>query len=150
MPRRPGPIAKSVKETRDDLLAGHAEASFAGPAAALKYLQRVLDGQVNLPLALRPLVHDRMAEAQAQLQDWEGCAASVTLAMRNLGEMEAELPHEDRQILSQMTCFERGIQAHTQLGQFREALALCESAVALDLGSHFEAKRDSLSWAAHA
>ena len=60
------------------------------------------------------------------------CAASVTLAIQHLPEMAAE----------------RGIQACLQLGDFGAALALCERAVALDVGAHYEAKRDSLSWVA--
>ena len=39
---------------------------------------------VSLPLAVRPVAHDRMAEAQAQLQNWEACAESVALAIQNL------------------------------------------------------------------
>ena len=148
MARRPGPVRKSVKDTLDDLLAGHREATISGPAAVVKYLRRVFEGQVNLPLAVRCVAHDRMAEVQAQLENWEGCAASVALAIQHLPEMEGGFPHTHREMLLQLTCFERGIQAHSQLGQFGEALALCKAAVALDLGAHYAAKRDSLAWAA--
>ena len=148
MARRPGPVRKSVKDTLDDLLAGHREAAINGPTAVVKYLRRVFEGQGSLPLAVRPVAHDRMAEAQAQLQDWEACAGSVGLAIQHLPEMAAEFPHTHREMLLEFTCFERGIQAHSQLGDFGAALALCERAVALDLGAHYEAKRDSLSWAA--
>jgi tetratricopeptide (TPR) repeat protein len=147
MARRPEPVRKSVKDTLDDLLSGHKEAAFSGPEAALKYLRRVFEGQVNLPLAVRPVAYDLMAEAQAQLQDWEGCAASVALALRHLPDLEAEFPHGYRRALAAMTCFERGIQAHSELGQFHEALELAERAAALDLGAHYRAKADSLDWA---
>ena len=149
MARRPGPVHKSVKNTLDDLVAGDREASVSGPAAGAKYLRRVLEGQVSLPLAVRAVVYDLLAEAQARLQDWEGCASSVALAIRHLPDMESEFPHEYREMLSRMTCFERGIQACTQLGRFQEALALCEHAVTLELGAHYQAKRDSLLWAAN-
>lgn len=148
MARRPGPVRKSVKDTLDDLLAGHREAAVNGPAAVVKYFRRVFEGQVNLPLAVRPVAHDRMAEVQAQLQDWEACAGSVALAIQHLPEMVAEFPHTHREMLLEFTCFERGIQAYSHLGEFRAALALCERAVALDLGAHYGAKRDSLAWAA--
>jgi hypothetical protein len=146
--RRPAPIRKSVKDVLDDLLAGHQAAAINGPAAVVKYLRRVFEGQVSLPLAVRPVAHDRMAEAHAQLQDWEACAESVALAIQHLPEMTTEFPHTHREMLLELTCFERGIQAHSQLGNFGAALALCERAVALDLGAHYAAKRDSLSWAA--
>ena len=61
--------------------------------------------------------------------------------------MEAEFPHAYRQMLTELTCFERGITAHTELGQFHEALELCDKALALGLGAHYAAKRDSLDWA---
>jgi tetratricopeptide (TPR) repeat protein len=147
MGRRPEPVRKSVKDTLEDILAGQREAAIHGPAAVIKYLSRVFGGQGNLPLAVRSVAYDRLAEAQAQLQDWEACAVSVGLAIQHLREMETEFPHAYREMLSHLTCFERGIQAHSQLGQFQEALALAEQAVSLDLGAHYAAKRDSLAWA---
>jgi hypothetical protein len=35
----------------------------------------------------------------------------------------------------------------SELGDFNGALELCEKALALDLGAHWQAKRDSLDWA---
>ena len=61
--------------------------------------------------------------------------------------MEAEFRHAYRRMLEDLTCFERGISAHSALGQFQEALELCDAAVELGLGAHFAAKRDSLAWA---
>lgn len=147
MAKRPEPVRKSVKETLDDLLEGLKEAGFSGPESALKYLRRVFEGQVNLPNAVKAIAYDRMAEAQAGVQDWEGCAASVGLALKHLPDLEAEFPHGYRAWLEGMACFEKGIQAHSELGQFHEALALAERAVALNLGAHYQAKADSLDWA---
>ncbi len=147
MSRRVGPVRKSVKDTLEDLIAGHREASHGGPADAIKYLERVFAGQVNLPLAVRTVAYDRMADAQAELERWEACAESVDLAINHLPDMEAEFRHAYRQMLMELTCFERGIAAHAALGQFQEALALCEKAVELELGDHYAAKRDSLDWA---
>src|SRR6185436_9226156 len=118
MARRTDPVRKSVKETLDDLLAGHREASHAGPASALKYLERVLAGQASLPMAVRSVVYDRMADAQSQLGRWEDCVESVSLAIRHLPDMEAEFPHAYRRMLMELTCFERGITACFELGQF--------------------------------
>ena len=147
MAKRQEPIRKSVKEILEDLLTGHRQAAFNGPEAALKYLRRTLEGQASLPNAVKALAFDRMAEGQAQLGEWGDCVASVHQALGYLGDLEAAFPHEYRRMLEGMTCFERGIQAHSELGDFHAALELCERALALDLGTHYAAKRDSLDWA---
>ncbi|HEX9082083.1 MAG TPA: hypothetical protein VF768_07380 [Holophagaceae bacterium] len=147
MAKRQEPIRKSVKEILEDLLAGHREAAFSGPESALKYLRRTFEGQASLPNAVKAVAYDLAAEAQAQAGEWEACSASVVQALAHLPELEAAFPHEYRRMLEAMTCFERGIQALTELGDFHGALDLCERAVALDLGAHFSAKRDSLEWA---
>ena len=147
MAKRQEPIRKSVKEVLEDLQSGHREAAFSGPEQALKYLRRTLEGQGSLPNAVKAVAFDLCTDAQAQLGLWEDCVASVDLCLANLPELEAAFPHEYRRMLEAMASFERGIQAHTELGDFAAALALCDRAVALNLGAHFEAKRDSLDWA---
>jgi len=42
---------------------------------------------------------------------------------------------------------ERGIEAHSELGDFHGALELCDRAITLGLGAHYSAKQDSLEWA---
>lgn len=147
MAKRQEPIRKSVKEILEDLLSGHREAAFSGPESALKYLRRTFEGQVSLPNAVKAVAYDRMAEATAQLGQWEACAESVDSALGYLGDLEAAFPHEYRRMLEGLTCFERGIQARSELGDFHGALELCERAIGLDLGAHYTAKRDSLEWA---
>jgi tetratricopeptide (TPR) repeat protein len=147
MAKRLEPVRKSVKEVLEDLLAGHREAAFSGPEPALKYLRRTFEGQVSLPNAVKAVAHDLSAEAQAQLGQWEDCAESAEKALALLPELEAAFPHEYRRMLAGLSCFERGIQARSELGDFHGALELCERAIALDLGSHYAAKRDSLEWA---
>jgi tetratricopeptide (TPR) repeat protein len=147
MAKRAEPVRKSVKEILDDLRAGHREAALLGPAAALKYLQRTLDAHPNYPYAVRTAAYDLLAEAQARLGEWEGCAASAAATLAHLEDARAEFPHGFRAMLEGLTCFERGIQAHSELGDFPAALALAEKAVFLELGAHFQAKADSLSWA---
>jgi hypothetical protein len=147
MAKRQEPVRKSVKEVLEDLRAGHREAAFSGPESELKYLRRAFEGQESMPNAVKAVAYDLYAEAQAQCGRWEDCAASVGLALGYLPDLEAAFPHEYRQMLEGMACFERGIQAHSELGDFHAALDLCERAMALDLGAHYEAKRDSLEWA---
>jgi hypothetical protein len=145
--KRQEPVRKSVKDTLEDLLAGHREAAFSGPESALKYLRRTLEGQASLPNAVKAMAYDLSAEAQAQCGNWEACAESVDSAFGYLPDLEAAFPHEYRRMLEGLTCFERGIQAYSELGEFHMALELCEWAIALDLGTHYAAKRDSLEWA---
>ncbi len=147
MAKRQEPVRKSVKEILEDLLAGHREAAFNGPESALKYLRRTFEGQASLPNAVKAVAYDLMADALGQTGDWEACVASVEQALGYLPDLEAAFPHEYRRMLAGMACFERGIQAHSELGDFHAALALCEKALALDLGAHYAAKRDSLDWA---
>lgn len=147
MAKRLEPVRKSVKDTLEDLLAGHREAAFSGPESALKYLRRTFEGQASLPNAVKALAYDRMAEVQAQLGQWEGCAESVGLALGYLPDLESAFPHEYRRMVEAMTCFERGIQAYSEQGDFHAALELCERAMVLGLGAHYAAKRDSLDWA---
>ena len=147
MAKRQEPVRKSVKDVLEDLLAGHREAGFSGPESALKYLRRTFEAQASLPNAVKAMAFDLMADAQAQCGLWEDCAASVASALGYLDDLEAAFPHEYRRMLAGMTCLERGIQAHSELGDFHAALELCERAMALDLGAHYGAKRDSLEWA---
>ena len=147
MAKRQEPVRKSVKDVLEDLLAGHREAAFSGPESALKYLRRTFEGQASLPNAVKAVAYDRMAEAQAQTGLWEACVASVDSALGYLGDLEAAFPHDYRRMLGGMTCFERGIQARSELGDFHGALELCERAISLELGAHYAAKRDSLEWA---
>jgi tetratricopeptide (TPR) repeat protein len=147
MAKRNEPVRKSVKDTLEDLLAGHREAAFSGPESALKYLRRTFESQGSLPNAVKACAYDLSAEAQAQCGQWEDCVAAVGQALGYLSDLEAAFPHEYRRMLEGLTCFERGIQAHSELGDFHGALELCERAISLGLGAHYSAKRDSLEWA---
>ena len=149
MAKRQEPIRKSVKNVLEDLLAGHREAAFSWPESALKYLRRAFEAQDSMPNAVKAVAYDLYADAQAQCGWWEDCAASVGLALGFLPDLAAAFPHEYRQMLESMTCFERGVQANSELGDFHAALDLCERAIALELGAHYEAKRDSLEWASN-
>jgi hypothetical protein len=145
--KRNEPVRKSVKDILDDLLAGHREAAFSGPESALKYLRRTFESQGSLPNAVKAVAYDLMADAQAQTGAWEACAEAVGTALGYLPDLEAAFPHEFRRMLEGFRSFERGIQAHSELGDFHAALEICDRAISLGLGAHFSAKRDSLEWA---
>lgn len=147
MAKRSEPVRKSVKEVLEDLRLGHREAAFNGPEAALKYLNRTMEGQQNLPNGVKAVAFDLMAEAKAQLQDWEGVEEALLGFLANLPAMEEALGHQFRAALETTTTLERGVQARSEIGDFHGALELCERAIALDLGAHWQAKRDSLDWA---
>ncbi|MBS1765910.1 MAG: hypothetical protein JST05_00700 [Acidobacteria bacterium] len=147
MAKRPEPIRKSVKEVMADLLAGHREASITGPESALKYLDRTMEAQASLPNGVKCVAYDLACEACAELGRWERSAEAADKALSLLPELEEATGHGYRAALQGLKAFERGIQAHSELGQFDRALALCDQAVALGLGAHYEAKRDSLDWA---
>lgn len=147
MAKRIERVQKSVKDILEDLFSGHREAAFSGPAAALKYLNRTLEGQQSLPNGVKAVAFDLMAEAKAQLQDWEGVEEALAGFLANLPSMEEALGHQFRAALEATTALERGVQARSELGDFHGALALCEQAIALELGAHWQAKRDSLDWA---
>ncbi len=147
MSKRNEYVRKSVKEILEDLLAGHREAAFNGPAAAQKYLSRTMEGQQSLPNTVKAVAFDLLAEARSQLQDWEGVIEAVTGFIKYLPDMEEGLGHGYRDALKATTALERGVQARSERGEFHEALELCELAIGLDLGAHWTAKRDSLDWA---
>ena len=147
MAKRSEPVRKSVREILEDLLSGQREASFSGPESALKYLRRTLESQASLPNAVKAVAYDFLAEAQAQTGDWEGCLASAERVLAFLPDLQEAFPHEYRRMLQGLACFERSIQAGSELGDFHRALEWCERALALDLGEHYRGKRDSLEWA---
>lgn len=147
MAKRTERINKSVKEILEDLISSHREAAFNGPTSALKYLNRTMEGQQSLPNGVKAVAYDLMAEAKAQLQDWEGVEAAVIGFQANLSALEEAMGHQYRTTLEATTALERGVQARSELGDFHGALELCEVALELNLGAHWQAKRDSLEWA---
>ena len=147
MARRIEPIKKSTLDILADLRAAYREASIVGAEAALKYLDRTFEGQSSLPNGAKCIGYDLTAEACAQLGRWQRCAEAADRALGLLPELESALGHGYRRSLEGLSCFERGIQAHSELGDFHRALEICEQAIALGLGAHFEAKLASLDWA---
>jgi hypothetical protein len=147
MAKRIEPVRKNVKEILEDLVARHREATIAGPESSIKYLTRTLEGQQSLPNAVKAVAYDLLAESRAQVQDWAGVEEALQGFLKNLPELEEALGHGYRKALEATTSLERGVQARTELSDFAGALALCERAIELKLGAHWQAKRDNLSWA---
>jgi hypothetical protein len=147
MSKRNEPVRKSIKDTYADLTSGHQSAALDGAESAVRYLDRTLASQHSLPNAVKCFAYDFLAEATAELGLWERCAEAVDIAFQHLEAAESDLPVELRESLPAMAIWERGIAARLELGDFASALRLCDDAVSRDLGAHFEAKRDSLSWA---
>jgi tetratricopeptide (TPR) repeat protein len=147
MAKRLEPVKKTLKEILEDLQAGYREAAISGPAPALKYLTRTMEGQHSLPNAAKAVAYDLLAETRAQLQDWPGVEQALQGFLKHLPDLEAGLGHGFRQALEATTALERGVQARSETGDFAGALELCERAIGLDLGAHWTAKRDSLHWA---
>jgi hypothetical protein len=147
MAKRLEPVKKSTQDILADLRGGYREASIVGPEAALKYLDRTFEGQASLPNGVKCVAFDLTAEACARLARWERAAEAADRTFALLPELEAALGHGYRAALEGLTAFERGVQAHSELGDFHRALEICDLAVSLGLGAHFEAKRDSLDWA---
>ena len=92
MAKRIERINKSVKEILEDLLSGHREAAFSGPASALKYLNRTLEGQQSLPNGVKAVAYDLMAEAKAKLE--ETLARRQLQAERKIANAEAQAQAE--------------------------------------------------------
>jgi hypothetical protein len=147
MAKRTEPVRKNVQEMLEDLRSGHREASIGGPAAALRYLDRTLEGQQSLPNGVKAVVWDLVASGRAAVGDWAGVDEAVRTFLALLPAMEEALGHGFRAALLATTALERGVQARSELGDFAGALDLCDRAIALDLGAHWEAKRESLDWA---
>lgn len=145
--KRIEPTRKRVPEILEDLEKGHREAAFSGPEQARRYLLRTFEAQASLPRAVRAVAMDHLADAEAQLESWEACEAAVVEVLALIPDLEAEFPHQAKAMVESLCCFERGIQARSELGDFAGALALAREAVARDLGAHYQAKADSLSWA---
>ncbi|MBZ0114827.1 MAG: hypothetical protein K8J08_20370 [Thermoanaerobaculia bacterium] len=147
MSKRNEPVRKSIKDSYADLTSGHQTAALDGPDSALRYLDRTLASQHSLPNAVKCFAYDFLAAATAELGQWERCADAVDTALQHLEAAETDLPVQLGESLPTMAIWERGIAARLELGDFESALELCDDAVTRRLGPHFEAKRDSLSWA---
>ena len=144
MARRPEPNRKKPLDVLDDVLAGHREAALAGPSQAAKYLERALLANRSMPNACKFFVYDLLAEASAAAGDPGRCGEAVALAQNHLEDARVGAPRHLQAYLPQIRLFERGIGQAVAEGHLSVALALCEAALALGLGSFYAAKADSI------
>lgn len=125
-------------------MAGYHDAAAAGPKAARKYLERVLDQNQNLPNAVKFFVNDLLCEACAQLSDTGAAAHYSENARKHQEAAQTDSPRQWKDYLKDIRCYEVGISAFMDEGRFEDALALCEQAIALGLGRPYESKADSI------
>jgi hypothetical protein len=145
MARRPRPEHKDPSQILEDVLAGHKEASFSGHDRARKYLDRLLSERDSVPNAVKFFVYDLLSEDCWQVRDPDATAEAVKKARELLPLAREEARQAFERYRPQLRCFERGISAATDQGEYELAAALCDEAVALGLGPVYEAKRNSLA-----
>lgn len=141
--RRP-PIRKSPTEILDDLMSGHRDALINGPETAKKYLLKFRERNDSLPNAVKFFLFDLLAEDAYEDDDMDACRTAVEEAERYLPAARADLPQRLREYLPAIRVFERGIGLAIDEGEFERGLALCKAAVALGMGTAYEAKRASI------
>ncbi|MEI6166462.1 MAG: hypothetical protein WCS52_04650 [bacterium] len=144
MSNRKDPIRKTPDEILADLMAGHQEALFYGPEKARKYLLNFVGQANSIPNAVKFFLFDLMAEDAFQCGDGEACCVAATTAVGYLPVAQNEMPSAFRAYLLSIRLFERGIALAIDGGEFEQALALCDEAIALGLGKAYEAKRASI------
>jgi hypothetical protein len=144
MADRREPIRKSPAEILDDLVNGHREAMITGVETAKKYLLKFRDRNDSLPNAVKFFLYDLLVESAYQTDDMEACQQAVTEAARYLPVARADLPQQFRGYSTSIRMFERGIALALDEGEFERGLALCNQAIALDLGPAYQSKRASI------
>jgi hypothetical protein len=147
MARRLDPVHKKPAEILADLRDGVREAAITGPASALKFLERTIVSQHSLPNGVKFFGWDLFAEYCYLAEDFARCESAVKNALERWDDAMAEFPNEVKKALPELKFLERGIAVRSEAGDFAGALALCDFAVEHGCGAHYEAKRDSLSWA---
>lgn len=79
---QPGPqLSADIQETIEALQMDVHLASLAGPAGGLEFLRQRINARPPLPRAALKVAYTLMADAQARMNDWEACQASVELAL---------------------------------------------------------------------
>jgi hypothetical protein len=144
MSSRKDPIRKTPAEILADLMEGHQEALFCGPEKARKYLLNFVGRANSIPNAVKFFLFDLMAEDAFQCGDGEACRSAASTAAGYLTVARDEMPHAFRQYRLSIRLFERGIALAIDGGEFEQALALCDEAIAIGMGKAYEAKRGSI------
>ena len=141
---RTTPIRKTPVEILADLVAGHTEALYGGPEKGKKYLLNFYERNNSVPNAVKFFLYDLLAEDAYRCDDTETCRAALARAAEYLPVAREEMLQRFRQYAPSIRMFERGIAQALDDGEFETALALCDEAIALDLGGAYAAKRSSI------
>lgn len=144
MAKRVEAVRKRTTDVVSDLLTGHRQAGFDGPQAARKYLERVLSGQQSLANAAKFFAYDLLCDACAQTDAPERAWEAVEMARQYVEIAQEESPKEWKDYFAQIRLYEVGVALCADDGRFEIALELCEEAIALGLGRHYEQKAASL------
>ncbi len=144
MADRRTPNRKTPTEILADLVDGHREARIAGAARGQKYLQNFAQRNDSIPNAVKFFLYDLLAEDAFTNEDIATCALAVTNASAYLPAAQTELTQRFREYAASIRFFDRGITLAVDEGEFEKALALCDQAIAHNLGAAYAAKRASI------
>lgn len=144
MADRTTPIRKTPIEILADLVDGHAEALLGGPEKGKKYLLKFFERNTSLPNAVKFFLYDLLADDAYLSGDFEACRTAVGRACDYLPAAREETAQRFREYSSAIRTFERGIALAIDDGEFDQAVALCDQAIALGLGKVYAAKRASI------
>ncbi len=144
MSNRKDPIRKTPAEILADLMEGHKEALFSDPEKARKYLLNFVGRANSIPNAVKFFLFDLMSEDAFQCGDGEACRSAAATAAGYLPVARDEMPNAFREYRLSIRLFERGIALAIDDGEFEQALALCDEAIAIGMGKAYEAKRASI------
>jgi hypothetical protein len=146
MADRIAPIRKTPTEILVDLLQGHEEAvRYGGAEKGRKYLQNFIGQANSIPNAVKFYLFDLLAEDAFQAEDHATCRHAVERAREYLAAAQEETPPQFRAYTPSIRFFERGVALALDEGEFEQALAWCDQALALGLGKAYEAKRASIA-----
>lgn len=144
MSRRVEPCRKKPLEILDDVLAGAAEAAYAGPKQVVKYLTRVQEENKSLPNATKFFIFDLISDAYLQAGAPGDAGAAAAQARAYLPHAQDDAPRHLKDYRERIRAYEVGIAVAVDEGRFEEALEICEGAVALGLGKVYESKAHSI------
>jgi hypothetical protein len=139
MGRRIDPCRKSPEERLDDLLDGHREASLRNEGE--KYVRRAIESSDSLPNGVKFFAWALLA---ADAADEEEALSALAEAESYLDVARKDLGRRFGKELPSLRFLERGVALRSDVGEFEEALRLCDLAVDLGLGAEWERKRASL------
>lgn len=145
MADRSAPIRKTPLEILADLQSGHDDALlFGGPEKGKKYLLSFFERANSLPNAVKFFLYDLLAEDAFRAEDLETCRMAITRAAEYLPAAQEEAAQRFREYTPSIRLFERGIALAMDDGEFEQAIAFCDQALALNLGKAYAAKKASI------